>query len=1082
MAYQQETEYALLLDLLPRLDNRIVLDVGAEKGSFVDACLAAGGEHVFAFEPYPPHVKSLHDRFDGVSAVTVYDVAIGAADGTAALHVATDRSGRAFDYHHSLVKFPSSREILWDQAIDVNCRSLSSLVRAGTIPSTVGLLKIDTEGGDLSVLQGLGDLRSALVVVEYWEGLVDSLGDSPYSVAELVGLLESRGYRDYVFIKRHDEFEMVQCNVALTRGADWGNLVFMHESVADRLMPVAHKAAAVVHERLMDRALAFRQECEKRLQVIVELNESLVSARGQEAPDNSRDDATGTWGSQAPQDDESRLPSAFPKVSIVTPSFNQGRFLEQTIRSVLDQDYPNLEYIIIDGKSTDESVSIIQKYAPRLAHWVSELDRGQADALNKGFARATGDIVAWVNSDDFYYPGAIAAAVAAFHDNPDLGLVYGRGNRVNEQGERISEFEATRPFDLEALVEGIDYILQPTTFMRRQALRDVGPLDRGMHYAFDWDLWIRLGKRFPVKMLDSVLAASREYAATKTSSGGFRRTEEIRRLVLRHTGNELSVGYLNYLLNAVLEALPTSRLAGANQLIAAVGTALSVCHDLLNEGPLEVAGDGRPRRKEIRPYADGWMGAEIRLRRTVPRTATFLCLSGIHDGGVAEAMGSLTLRASLEGRPLGLGVVLEPGPFTICWRLPPDVAGSAEVLHEVVVSSATVPASRLWQTDDIRNLSLRLGSLTFEAEAPPRSLVASAGWPNALDEIQRVAVDRYHRASSPGPHKGEKWVGPDLRMRRVLPRDATAVCLSGVHDDLVARVAGPLVLWASINGHPLGPGVVVSPGPFKLCWRLPSGEAQIQADSSDGSCEVLIATATLVIPSRFKASEDNRALAFRFSELILVTEPPPDAQLAGQQGASATEEIQRTAVDHAQLHSDGWAGPELRLRRPFPGDAAVMCLSGVHEQLLADVLGPLTLWSSLDGHALGPGIVLRPGPFTLCWTLPPDVARMHTQTAGRSCEIVIVTAASVMPSRFGPVADDRALAFRFRELSLAAAPPPDARPAGRAQGNATDQIGRMVTAQHHGVVSQERRVLSRIRALGGRAKRRVAITLRGMFR
>ena len=483
------------------------------------------------------------------------------------------------------------------------------------------------------------------------------------------------------------------------------------------------------------------------------------------------------------------------------------------------------------------------------------------------------------------------------------------------------------------------------------------------------------------------------------------------------------------------------------------------------------------------------MGAETRLRQTVPRTATFLCLSGIHDGGVAEAMGSLTLRASLEGRPLGLGVVLEPGPFTMCWRLPPDVAGSTEVLHEVVVSSATVPASRLWQTDDIRNLSLRLGSLTFETEAPPGALVASAGWPNALDEIQRLAVDRYHRASSPGPRKGEQWVGPDLGVRRVLPRDATAVCLSGVHDDLVARVAGPLVLWASIDGHPLGPGVVVSPGPFKLCWRLPSGEGQIQADSSDGSCEVLIATATLVIPSRFKASEDNRALAFRFSELTLVAEPPPDAQLAGQTEASATEEIQRTAVDHAnrahsfaQLHSDGWAGPELRLRRPFPGDAAVMCLSGVHEQLLADVLGPLTLWSSLDGHALGPGIVLRPGPFTLCWTLPPDLARMHAQTAGRSCEIVIVTAASVIPSRFGPVADNRALAFRFMELSLAAAPPPDAQLAGQAHGNATDQICRMVTAQRHEIVSQERLHLGRIRALGGRAKRRLAITLRGMFR
>ena len=113
-----------------------------------------------------------------------------------------------------------------------------------------------------------------------------------------------------------------------------------------------------------------------------------------------------------------------PKVSIITPSFNQARFLEQTMRSVLEQDYPNIEYIVIDGGSSDGSLEIIQKYADRLAYWQSQKDKGQTDAINQGFARANGEILAWLNSDDILYPGAVTAAVKQLLEHPEVGMVY----------------------------------------------------------------------------------------------------------------------------------------------------------------------------------------------------------------------------------------------------------------------------------------------------------------------------------------------------------------------------------------------------------------------------------------------------------------------------------------------------------------------------------------------------------------------------------------------------------------------------------------------------------------------------------
>lgn len=202
-----------------------------------------------------------------------------------------------------------------------------------------------------------------------------------------------------------------------------------------------------------------------------------------------------------------------PRVTIITPSYNQAAFLEQTILSVLSQDYPNLEYWIFDGGSTDGSVEIIQRYAGRLAGWVSEKDRGQADAINKGFARATGEIVGWLNSDDVYLPGAIRSAVQAMQACPDCGLVFSDAVSINGAGEPINVM-AFGDWGLEDLMQ-FSIICQPAVFMRRAVLEQAGYLDLSYHYMLDHHLWLRMAQIAPVRHVPERWAQARFHANAK---------------------------------------------------------------------------------------------------------------------------------------------------------------------------------------------------------------------------------------------------------------------------------------------------------------------------------------------------------------------------------------------------------------------------------------------------------------------------------------------------------------------------------------------------------------------------------------
>lgn len=387
-----------------------------------------------------------------------------------------------------------------------------------------------------------------------------------------------------------------------------------------------------------------------------------------------------------------------PLVTIVTPSFNQGRFIRATIESVLNQDYPRIEYIVMDGGSTDDTAAVVAEYADRLTY-VSEADRGQAHAINKGFRMARGEVVSWINSDDIIYPGAVSLAVAELARSTELGAVYGDGDLMDESGTVTGPFSASEPFNLWKLIHLWDYVLQQSVYFRRSALVEIGYLDESLDWALDWDLLIRIGSRWGLGHIPRPMGALREYGAAKTFSGGHRRFRELVAVMRRYGHHRYPPGYFLYgydtyrsiALRALRRFAPERAVTRAENWLERLAAP--------QLGRLLAGAQG--------VYPNGWV--TNRLEWMVPA-----CHSRVRlRGSVPEIRPELEAQAlsiSCDGRAIS-EVVLPFGEFTVEFDMPVSAPGARLPLI-VVRAKRCVAPQRLGLSSEMRPVGYILRELT----------------------------------------------------------------------------------------------------------------------------------------------------------------------------------------------------------------------------------------------------------------------------------------------------------------------------------------------------------------------------------
>jgi glycosyltransferase involved in cell wall biosynthesis len=398
---------------------------------------------------------------------------------------------------------------------------------------------------------------------------------------------------------------------------------------------------------------------------------------------------------------QTRVTSEPPTVSIVTPSFEMAGFLRETIDSVLAQDWPHVDYLVMDGGSRDGTRELLESYGDRI-RWFSGPDGGQADAVNRGFADTCGPIFTFLNADDFYRPGALRTAVAGFDRHRDVGAVYGDADFVDADGEPVMPYPV-RDFDRDRLMSEC-FICQPAAFVRREAWNSCGGLDAKLRYALDYDFWIRLSERRQIVRVDGTLATSRMHADNKSlgERGGLYR--ESIAVVKRHFGyvpmNWLEQ-YARYRVDKVDQfyehSLPSRR---SRALALALGMRLNLGQ--ARRFWRDWQADGRNE-----PFDDGWMSKTYRQPHPVPANATRLVIAGQHHALVRRP---LILTVAVDGRRIGRIVVRERGDFERSFAISSELGGrSAEV---------SIRSAWAWRPShdggDERRLSCLISRVAFE--------------------------------------------------------------------------------------------------------------------------------------------------------------------------------------------------------------------------------------------------------------------------------------------------------------------------------------------------------------------------------
>ena len=394
-----------------------------------------------------------------------------------------------------------------------------------------------------------------------------------------------------------------------------------------------------------------------------------------------------------------------PLVSIVTPTYNMGRFLEETIQSVLSQDYPRIEYIVMDGGSTDGTLDILRKYQGRI-QYRSEPDRGQAHAINKGFALSTGEIFAFLNADDTYLPGAVSTAVKQLLAHRSVGIVYGDAYHVAEDGSMIGPYP-TRPYDYDFLNRNC-FICQPAAFMWRTAFESAGWMNQDLQIALDYDLWIRIANLRPLMKIEGYLATSRMYRDNKTVSRRRQVYQEIIRVVKTHYGfvpYDWVYGYAAYLIDRKDQIFDISRPSAAKQVLALILGSLLNARQLRRYAAEWWVRAGMGGRFTGR-WDDGWISREYQADLEAGIDCDQIGVSVRH---LAPIPGGLTLSLRVNGTLLEKAKLMEPGPFHLTFKCPSEARGRLNRL--------TIECDKIFRpinSGDHRQLSCLIDSITAD--------------------------------------------------------------------------------------------------------------------------------------------------------------------------------------------------------------------------------------------------------------------------------------------------------------------------------------------------------------------------------